>query len=80
MDLEARLDLTAALRERDVRKRHYEEVMGSQGELEAYVDLNAAEIQVKALDRYLSWSEDSPLSGRANPAEEDLEVYVWALR
>lgn len=80
MDFEARLDLTAAVLERDALKRRYEEVTGSPAELDAYVALSAADTRVRALDRYLGWSEDSPLSGRVNPAEEELEAYVWAVR
>jgi len=80
MDFEGRLDLTAAVRERDALRRRFEEVEGSEAELEAYVEMNAADVRVKALDRYLSWSEESPLGGETNPAEEELESYVWALR
>ena len=80
MDFAGRLDLTAAIRERDARRLRYEEVVGSSSELEAFVEFNAAELRVQALDRYLSWSEESPLSGTANPAEEEIESYVWAVR
>jgi hypothetical protein len=80
MDFDGRLDLTAAVRERDAVKRRYEEVVGSFEELEVYVELNAANLRVKAIDRYLSWSEESPLGGQVNPAEEELESYVWAVR
>ena len=51
MDFEGRLDLTSAVRERDELRRRYEEVVGSETELEAFVDLNAADLRVKALDR-----------------------------
>ena len=80
MDFDGRLDLTAAVMERDAIKRRYEEVVGTAAELEVYVELNAANVRIKALDRYLSWSEESPLGGRLNPAEEELESYVWAVR
>ena len=80
MDFEGRLDLTAAQRDRDICRRHFEEVVGTDSELEAYVELNAANVRVKALDRYLAWSEESPLGGQVNPAEEELESYVWAVR
>lgn len=76
MDFEGRLDLTAAMFERDTTKRRYEEVVGTDGELEAYVELDAAETRVRALERYLAWSEESPLSGQSSPAQEELEVYV----
>ena len=76
MDFEGRLDLTAAMRERDATKRRYEEVVGTDAELGAYVELNAAETKVRALERYLAWSEESPLSGQSSPAQEELELYV----
>ena len=76
MDFEGRLDLTAAMLERDTTKRRYEEVVGTDFELEAYVELDAAETRVRALERYLAWSEESPLSGQSSPAQEELEVYV----
>ena len=76
MDFEGRLDLTAAMLERDTLRRRYEEVMETPAELEAYVELNAAETRVRALERYLAWSEESPLSGQASPAQEELEAYV----
>lgn len=76
MDFDGRLDLTAAMRERDAIKRRYQEVVGTTGELEGYVELNAAETRVRAMERYLAWCEESPLSGEASPAQEDLEVYV----
>jgi hypothetical protein len=76
MDFDGRLDLTAAMLERDATMRRYEEVVGTTAELEAYVELNAAETKVHAMERYLAWSEESPLSGSSSPAQEDLEVYV----
>ena len=76
MDFEGRLDLTAAMRERDATKRRYEEVVGTQADLEAYVEMDAAQTRVRALERYLAWSEESPLSGQASPAQEELEAYV----
>ena len=77
MDFEGRLDLTAAALERDAIKRRYEEVVGTAAELEVYVELDAAETRVHALERYLAWSEESPLSGaQSSPAQEELEVYV----
>jgi hypothetical protein len=76
MDFEGRLDLTAAALERDAIKRRYEEVVGTAAELEAYVELDAANTRVRAIERYLAWSEESPLSGQSSPAQEELEVYV----
>ena len=76
MDFEGRLDLTVAMRERDATKRHYEEVVGTDADLDAYVEMDAAETRVRALERYLAWSEESPLSGQASPAQEELEAYV----
>ena len=76
MDFESRLDLTAAMLERDTLRRRYEEVVETPAELEAYVELDAAETRLRALERYLAWSEESPLSGQTSPAEEELEAYV----
>ncbi len=84
MDFEGRLDLTAAMRERDALHRRYEEVSGSPAELDAFVELNAANVRVEALERYLAWSEESPLSAPpADPHEadaEEFEEYFWAVR
>lgn len=76
MDFDRRLDLTAAVLERDTLRRRYEEVVGTDAELEAYVDLNAAQMRVTALDRYYAWSEDTPLSGPASAFEEEPELHV----
>jgi hypothetical protein len=77
MDFDVRLDLTAAIRERDAKRRRYEEVVGSPAEIDAYVDLHAANVRVRALDRYLSWSEGSPLSGvESGPTDAALEPYT----
>ena len=76
MDFESRLDLTAAMLERDTLRRRYEEVVGTDRELDAYVGMAAAETKVRALERYLAWSEESPLSGQTSPAQEELEAYV----
>jgi hypothetical protein len=75
MDFDARLDLTAAVRERDARRRHYEEVVGSGDEIDAYVELHAANVRLHALDRYLSWSEASPLSAWPGASDAELEPY-----
>ena len=76
MDFEGRLDLTAAKLERDTLRRRYEEVVGTAAELEAYVEMDAAGTRVRALERYMAWSEESPLSGQASPPQEELEAYV----
>jgi hypothetical protein len=76
MDFDGRLDLTAALRDRDALRRRYEEVVGSPTEIDAYVELHAANVRAQALDRYLSWSEGSPLSAQPGPTAEALEPYA----
>src|SRR3954447_22766820 len=77
MEFDARLDLTAAIRERDAKRREYEEATGSLGEIDAYVALHAANERVHALDRYVSWSETSPLSGvEPTPPDAALEAYA----
>jgi hypothetical protein len=84
MDFEGRLDLTHAMRERDAIRRRYEAVVGSSGELQAFVELNAANVRVDAIGRYLAWSEESPLSAPPmDPHEqeaEEFEEYFWAVR
>jgi hypothetical protein len=72
MDFDARLDLTAAQRERDDLRRRYEEVR----DIDAYVDMHAAEVRVTALDRYLAWSEEAPIGGEPRPTAEELEPYA----
>ena len=76
MDFESRLDLTAATLERDTLRRRYEEVVGTPAELEAYVEMDAAATRARALERYLAWSEESPLAGQLSPAQDELETYV----
>jgi hypothetical protein len=75
MDFDGRLDLTAAVRERDVKRRRFEREHGSAREIDAYVDLHAANTRVHALDRYLAWSEGSPLSAQPGPTDDQLEGY-----
>ena len=72
MDFEARLDLTAAVRERDALRRRYEEV----GDIETYVEMHAAEVRCTALDRYLAWSEDAPIGAEPKPTPEEVEVLL----
>ena len=76
MDFDARLDLTTAVRERDALRRRFEREVGTGTEIDAYVELHAANIRVQALDRYLSWSEGSPLSAQPGPSDEQLEPYA----
>jgi hypothetical protein len=76
MDFDARLDLTAAVRERDALRRRFEEVTGSRAEIDAYVELHAANVRLHALDSYLSWSEGSPLSAQPGPTDAELEPYA----
>jgi hypothetical protein len=72
MDFNARLDLTAALRDREALRRRYEEV----GDIDAYVEMHAAEVRCTALDRYLSWSEDAPIGAEPRPTPEEVEVLL----
>jgi hypothetical protein len=75
MDFDARLDLTAAVRDRDALRRRFERASGSPTEIDAYVEMHAAEVRVTALDRYLAWSEDAPIGTEPRPSEEELEPY-----
>jgi len=72
MDFDARLDLTAALRERDALRRRHEEVR----DIDAYVEMHAAEIRVTALERYLAWSEEAPPGAEPRPSNEEMEPYA----
>jgi hypothetical protein len=72
MDFNARLDLTAAVRERDALRRRHEEV----GDIDTYVEMHAAEVRATALDRYLSWSEDAPPGAEPRPTPEEVEVLL----
>ena len=72
MDFDARLELTSAVRERDALRRHHEEVM----DIDAFVDMHAAEVRVIALERYLAWSEDTPPGAEPHPSAEELEPYA----
>jgi hypothetical protein len=72
MDFDARLDLTAAVLERDKLRRRHEEV----GNIDTYVEMHAAEVRCTALDRYLSWSEEAPVGAEPRPTEEEVEVLL----
>jgi hypothetical protein len=72
MDFDARLDLTAALRERDALRRRHEEV----GDIETYVAMHAAEVRCTALDRYLGWTEEAPPGAEPRPTEEEVAVLL----
>jgi hypothetical protein len=72
MDFDARLDLTAALRERDALRRRYKEVR----DIYTYVEMHAAEVRCTALDRYLHWSEDAPPGAEPRPPEEEVAVLL----
>jgi hypothetical protein len=71
MDFDARLELTAAVRERDELRHHHEEVM----DIDAFVDMHAAEVRVTALERYLAWSEETPPGAEPHPTAEEMEPY-----
>lgn len=72
MDFDARLELTSAVRERDALRRHHEEVR----DIDAFVDMHAAEVRVTALERYLAWSEDTPPGAEPHPTNEEMEPYA----
>jgi len=71
MDFDARLDLTAALRERDELRSRYEEV----SDIDTYVEMHAAEVRATAMGRYLAWSEETPPGAEPHPSQEELEPY-----
>jgi hypothetical protein len=72
MDFDARLELTGALLERDESRRRHEEVR----DIDAFVDMHAAEVRVTALERYLAWSEDTPPGAEPHPTSEEMEPYA----
>jgi hypothetical protein len=72
MDFDARLDLTAALLERDALRRRYDEVH----DIDSYVEMHAAEVRCMALDRYLHWTEDQPIGAEPRPTQEEVEVLL----
>jgi hypothetical protein len=72
MDFDARLELTSALRERDALRIRHEEVM----DIDAFVDMHAAEVRVVALERYLAWSEETPPGAEPHPSNEEMEPYA----
>ena len=76
MDYNARLELTAALLERSSMRRRYEEVSGSPAEIDAYVEMHAAEVRAQALDRYLAWSDETPVGAEPHPSAEELEALL----
>ena len=76
MDFDARLDLTVALDERDRLRRRYEEVAGGPLEIRAFVDLHAANERIAARERYLDWSEGTPLVAYPHPSRSELDRYA----
>ena len=75
MDFDARLDLTAALVERERTKRRFESARGTLVEVDAFVDLHAANVRVIAREKYLAWTERNPLEPYPHPAHEELAEY-----
>jgi hypothetical protein len=75
IDFDARLDLTAAILERDELRRRYEEVEGTPREVDVYVDLHAANVRVNARRRYLQWSEVTPLGMVPHPTDSELAPF-----
>lgn len=76
IDFDARLDLTAAILERDRLRQRYEEVAGSREEIDIYVELHAANVRVNARLRYLEWSEGTPIGQTPVPSSADLEPFL----
>jgi hypothetical protein len=72
MDFDARLDLIAALRERDTLRRRHEEV----GNIDTYVEMHAAEVRCTALDRYIHWADEAPPGAEPKPTAEEVEVLL----
>src|SRR5436305_6230211 len=77
IDFDARPDLTAAIMERDRLRQRYEEVAGTIADIDAYVELHAANERVNARVRYLEWSEGTPIG--QTPAPPSSELMTFAL-
>jgi hypothetical protein len=75
IDFDARLDLTAAILERDDLRRRYEEVEGTRADVDAFVALHAANVRVNARRRYLHWTETTPLGTYPHPDDAELAPY-----
>jgi hypothetical protein len=75
MDFDARLDLSAALAERERTRRRFEGARGTDVEVDAFVDLHAANVRVIAREKYLAWAERSPLEPYPHPEHEALSDY-----
>ena len=76
IDFHTRLDLSAALLERERTQRRFESARGSELEVDAYVELHAANVKVTAIEKYLAWSERSPLEPYPHPADDELAEYA----
>lgn len=75
IDFDARLDLTAAILERDSLIQRYEELEGTPQAIDAYVALHASNVRVNARRRYLQWSEGTPIGQTPHPTPSDLRPY-----
>lgn len=75
IDFDARLDLTAAVLERDHLRRRYAEVEGTPHEVDVFVELHAANARVNARRRYLQWTEATPLTAYPHPSDDDIAPY-----
>src|SRR4051794_28297986 len=69
------LDAAGARRSR--RRYEYETVTGTPAELDAFVDLHEANVEVTAQERWLAWLESELLG--ATPPEADSELAEFAL-
>jgi hypothetical protein len=76
MDFDPRLELSAAVIERNTLRQRLEQVSGTPAEIDAYVEMHAAEIRAQAFDRYLHWSDETPIGAEPHPSREELEAIL----
>jgi hypothetical protein len=76
MDFDARLEMSAALLERNTLRERLAEVSGTPAEIDAYVEMHAAEVRAQAFDRYLHWSDETPIGAEPHPSREELEALL----
>ena len=45
-------------------------------DLDTYVELHAENVRMHAAERYMAWSEGSPLSAQPGPSDDELAPYL----
>ena len=68
-------DLDRAMARRDRLRYEYETVTGTPAELDAYVELHEANVEVVARERWLTWLESELLGAPSGEPPADLEDF-----